>query len=172
MVKQKLFEFKRIDTDGELFQPAIDFTLEITGFNSALIEKDYFCSLILAYLYSAGGPNLIFKGGTALNKIYAGFYRLSEDLDFSIAMPLHSTRGERRKAINPFKELFEALPNVIPGIEISVLLTGRNESFQYIGELKYPSCLDIRRSTMQIEIIPRAGRAKTDSSREQDVCPS
>jgi predicted nucleotidyltransferase component of viral defense system len=39
----------------------------------------------------------IFKGGTCLNKIDVGFYRLSEDLDFSIPVNFAATRGERRK---------------------------------------------------------------------------
>ena len=38
---------------------------------------------------------LTFKGGTSLNKIHAGFYRLSEDLDFSISMPVDSARSDR-----------------------------------------------------------------------------
>jgi len=50
-----------------------------------VIEKDYALSYALAGM--AKQPelfhSLIFKGGTALKKIFFGDYRFSEDLDFS-----------------------------------------------------------------------------------------
>ncbi|MFA5381620.1 MAG: nucleotidyl transferase AbiEii/AbiGii toxin family protein, partial [Candidatus Micrarchaeia archaeon] len=49
--------------------------------NKEYIEKDYYLDLIL-YELSLLSKNLVFKGGTALYKIY-GFPRFSEDLDFS-----------------------------------------------------------------------------------------
>ncbi|MDD3178191.1 MAG: nucleotidyl transferase AbiEii/AbiGii toxin family protein [Candidatus ainarchaeum sp.] len=51
-------------------------------FNSLLLEKDYFLTKFLIELSNNKIDNLIFKGGTCLNKCYLGFYRLSEDLDF------------------------------------------------------------------------------------------
>ena len=51
-----------------------------------VIEKDYALSYVLAGI--ARQPklshSLIFKGGTALKKIFFGDYRFSEDLDFSV----------------------------------------------------------------------------------------
>ncbi|MDR3492134.1 MAG: nucleotidyl transferase AbiEii/AbiGii toxin family protein [Gammaproteobacteria bacterium] len=51
-----------------------------------VIEKDYALSYVLAGM--ANQPelshSLIFKGGTALKKIFFGDYRFSEDLDFSV----------------------------------------------------------------------------------------
>ena len=51
-----------------------------------VIEKDYALSYVLAGM--AKQPelfhSLIFKGGTALKKIFFGDYRFSEDLDFSV----------------------------------------------------------------------------------------
>jgi CheY-like chemotaxis protein len=38
---------------------------------------------------------VILKGGTCLAKVHAGFYRPSEDLDFSISMPTESARSAR-----------------------------------------------------------------------------
>ena len=46
-------------------------------------EKDYLQDLILFSLYSIVGKELVFKGGTALYKIYK-LNRFSEDLDFTI----------------------------------------------------------------------------------------
>lgn len=51
-----------------------------------VIEKDYALSYVLAGIASQPelADTLIFKGGTALKKIYFGDYRFSEDLDFSV----------------------------------------------------------------------------------------
>ena len=70
----------------ELFQLSIQQTAAETGFTAALIEKDYYCSLILKEIFLDRSHDLIFKGGTLLNKVNVGFYRLSEDLDFSISI--------------------------------------------------------------------------------------
>jgi predicted nucleotidyltransferase component of viral defense system len=52
---------------------------------SHVIEKDYALSYILAGIATQPelSHSLIFKGGTALKKIFFGDYRFSEDLDFS-----------------------------------------------------------------------------------------
>src|SRR3989344_4614364 len=50
--------------------------------NKEHIEKNYFQDLLLFYLFKKTNK-FVFKGGTALYKIY-GFPRFSEDLDFSI----------------------------------------------------------------------------------------
>ncbi|MEI7935088.1 MAG: nucleotidyl transferase AbiEii/AbiGii toxin family protein [Verrucomicrobiota bacterium] len=75
---------------AEMFRDALALTRQRTGFVARLIEKDYFCTLLLEYLAEAS-PELVFKGGTCLAKIHADFYRLSEDLDFVIPM---SVSGE------------------------------------------------------------------------------
>ena len=53
-----------------------------TGFSSKLLEKDYHLTKILQIISEKKIKDLVFKGGTCLNKCYLGFYRLSEDLDF------------------------------------------------------------------------------------------
>jgi len=57
-----------------------------TGLSEDIIEKDYFIELLLFYLSSnvTFKNNSIFRGGTALKKIYFPDYRFSEDLDFII----------------------------------------------------------------------------------------
>ena len=54
----------------------------VTGFPIMLLEKDYHLTKILHKISEKNIENLVFKGGTCLNKCYLGFYRLSEDLDF------------------------------------------------------------------------------------------
>jgi predicted nucleotidyltransferase component of viral defense system len=66
-----------IHEDPEFFRSAVTFTAATTGFQLRLIEKDYFCSMLLQYLAEANG-SLIFKGGTCLAKVLVDFYRLSE----------------------------------------------------------------------------------------------
>lgn len=55
------------------------------GFPLAVIEKDYALTWALKAIYANPklSKYLVFKGGTCLSKVYAGMYRLSEDLDFS-----------------------------------------------------------------------------------------
>jgi predicted nucleotidyltransferase component of viral defense system len=69
--------------DAAFFKAAVTFTSRETGFSPRLVEKDYFCSALLALLARLG-DTVFFKGGTCLAKVHAGFYRLSEDLDFVI----------------------------------------------------------------------------------------
>lgn len=72
-----------VHQDLPLFRQAVGYTAANTGFSARLIEKDYFCSILLVYLSGASDGRMIFKGGTALAKIHTEFYRLSEDLDYA-----------------------------------------------------------------------------------------
>ncbi len=53
------------------------------------IEQDYILSWVLEGISAIEvlQRNLVFKGGTALKKIYFGDYRFSQDLDFSVINP-------------------------------------------------------------------------------------
>jgi hypothetical protein len=91
-----------------LFQEAIRFTAAETGFAPRLIEKDYYCSVLLEDLAALGSP-LTFKGGTLLAKVHAGFYRLSEDLDFSISTGPEATKKTRSQSVALIKAAIERL---------------------------------------------------------------
>lgn len=54
-------------------------------------EKDYLQELILFSIYSDVGKELVFKGGTALYKIYK-LNRFSEDLDFTLTKKLDTEK--------------------------------------------------------------------------------
>ena len=99
--------------DTTLFRESLLYTEAETGFSAGLIEKDYFCTVILATLQELieessqnkdVGP-LYFKGGTCLSKVHARFYRMSEDLDFTIPVSLNSSRSHRSRLIIPFKKM-------------------------------------------------------------------
>lgn len=64
----------RVHGDVVFFREAVAFTAAQTAFSQRLVEKDYFCTVLLAYLASAKGSPLVFKGGTCLAKIHAEFY--------------------------------------------------------------------------------------------------
>ena len=51
------------------------------------VAKDYVIGHILAAISAQPelGSTLVFKGGTALKKLYFGDYRFSEDLDYTAA---------------------------------------------------------------------------------------
>ena len=122
------------------------------GFLLPLIEKDYYLTLILSRVNELS-ENLIFKGGTCLNKIYYAYYRLSEDIDFSMILPQYeATRGERRKCIQPVKDKIE---NFIEQFGMRLDKAGnpgRNESKQYVYYFVYKSALREREAKVKFEI--------------------
>lgn len=138
--------------DVEEFLAALTYTKGKTGFSPELIEKDYFCSLILQSLYAELPHDLVFKGGTCLNKVYLGFFRLSEDLDFSISTPDGSNRTERSRLIKPIKKLFDNITAKIPRCKVLQPLSGANNSTQYIGEIHYTSVFSTDPGKIKIDV--------------------
>jgi predicted nucleotidyltransferase component of viral defense system len=157
-----------VHEDRDFFREALLYTANMTGFNSQLVEKDYFCSVLLSFLYS-DESSLVFKGGTCLSKVYGGFYRLSEDIDFMISTPTDSSRSFRRKAIEPLKKMVGSISDVLSVFTILENLTGRNNSTQYIAQVQYRSSIREVPATIKIEIglreelltLPQKGRVKT-----------
>ena len=137
--------------DAEGFRAAIEYTSRTTGFRMDLIEKDYFCSIALACLYTHDTP-LIFKGGTCLNKVHVGFYRLSEDLDFSIPVNPGATRGDRRKAIEPVKAHLASFKTLVPALQMESELAGHNEGRQYTTVFTYMSIVTGKKGTIKFEV--------------------
>jgi predicted nucleotidyltransferase component of viral defense system len=124
----------------------------VTGFAAALIEKDYYCSVILKRIYENEflRDHLIFKGGTLLAKCYLPFFRMSEDLDFAVVNNLCQERKDRRK-------LADAIRSIIPDLladsgfrELSAF-RGFNESRQYNAIFAYDS-VTIPEDTIKFEV--------------------
>jgi predicted nucleotidyltransferase component of viral defense system len=158
----------RLHEDVALFREALSFTAARTAFPAGLVEKDYFCTVLLAYLGSVAGEH-VFKGGTCLAKVYGEFYRLSEDMDFAIPMPPESSRATRSRSIATLKEAISRLPKAAGCFEAVDPLQGANDSTQYLGAVHYTSRLDGQSQTLQIEVSLRelllrpatAGMART-----------
>ncbi|MBI4597019.1 MAG: nucleotidyl transferase AbiEii/AbiGii toxin family protein [Candidatus Omnitrophica bacterium] len=141
----------RVHEDPDLFREAVNFTAAETAFAPRLIEKDYFCTVLLEYL-EAADEALVFKGGTCLAKVHAGFYRLSEDLDFVIPMPTDASRAERSARMAGMKKALAALARHLPAFRIVQPLTGANSSTQYIAAIGYTSQLSRQEDTIAIEV--------------------
>jgi predicted nucleotidyltransferase component of viral defense system len=137
--------------DPDLFGQAVAYTAQATGFAARLIEKDYFSTVLLAYLARADA-GLIFKGGTALAKIHAGFYRLSEDLDFTIPMPVDASRHQRSHAASPLKDAMGKLEASLPEFTIAEPLRGSNNSAQYNALVRYDSLATGQAETLRLEV--------------------
>jgi predicted nucleotidyltransferase component of viral defense system len=140
-----------IHDDTALFREALRFTAAETGFIPRLIEKDYFCTLVLQHL-CASDATLIFKGGTCLAKVHVGFYRLSEDLDFSISMPTDSARSARSRAADAFKAAVISVPAKVRPFTTVEAVSGANGSKQYVATVAYDSMLGTNRETIKIEV--------------------
>ncbi len=139
--------------DKEEFTKVLGRTSAQTGFPHRLLEKDYYLTIILSQVNERLSRDLILKGGTCLNKIYLSYYRLSEDLDFSLRLPQDNpTRGMRRKAIKPIKE---SMQKFAESLEMNIddpEKAGHNQSTQYIFYFYYNSVVLNRKEKVKIEV--------------------
>ena len=118
---------------------ALTYTASTTGFRSLLIEKDYYCSLVLQDLVDHFHFGLVFKGGTCLSKVHLDFYRLSEDLDFVISIPATATPSKRSAAVAPIRHHLASLCQRLDCFTETEVLKGHNGSRQYNGLYSYRS---------------------------------
>jgi predicted nucleotidyltransferase component of viral defense system len=165
-MNNSISEAEKILADPDFFRAAVNFTAQRTGFAARLIEKDYFCSLLLEYLASAN-KDLVFKGGTCLAKVYAGFYRLSEDLDFVISMSTNARRTDRSKKAGALKNALALMAGQLPAFRMIQPLTGANNSTQYIAIVGYISLASGQSETIKIEVglrEPLLTTAQTESA--------
>ena len=153
------------DIDREIFRDALAHSERTTGFTATLIEKDYYCSLIMRCFFD-DDTSLIFRGGTCLGKVYTDFYRLSEDLDFIIPVPVDALQNQRRSEMKPVRRIFEKLPKVVPGVAISEVFRGHNKSRQYIGYIEYRSAIIETQESIKLEVGLREPLIKSSVSNE------
>jgi predicted nucleotidyltransferase component of viral defense system len=147
--------------DQRRFREALTLTEAESGFNARLIEKDYYCSLVLGDLNGPFAQGLVFKGGTCLSKVHAEFFRLSEDLDFAISISPDAKRSDRRRAIAPVKEHLNGIPSRLPCFELAEEVLGHDDLRQNNGRLAYRSAVTGERDFIKLEV----------SLREETVLP-
>lgn len=100
------------------------------------LEKDYILTLILRHLYAGEfwRETLVFKGGTALHKLYLG-RRLSLDLDFT------AQHAISLQALRPVLEIPEIQGRIKDVREYHDALTIDRLSF--VGPLQYPNSVKV-----------------------------
>ena len=140
--------------DRDRFGEALSFTEAELRFPARLVEKDYYCTVLLEYL-AGKVTGLVFKGGTCLAKVHTHFFRLSEDLDFVIPVAEDTSRTERRKLVSPVKDSFIGLARASPCFQIKAPLKGANNSTQYVGSVSYQSVGTGQGETIKIEVALR-----------------
>lgn len=142
--------------DNDRLKDVINFIADKQGFRPAIIEKDYHLTMILNAVNERLSRDIIFKGGTLLNKVYLNYHRLSEDLDFSYRNDVDlSTRSKRSQAIATIRKKmpsflsFLRLTSDNPGGE------GFNNSTQYLFNLQYSSIIMKHKESINLEISLR-----------------
>ena len=112
------------------------------------IEKDFLLTLILIKFWSLY-PELIFKWGTCLNKIYFPYFRLSEDLDFVLNIQVWRTA---RKSI--LKEYENNLTDTLSVLWLNIRIerTKFDEHKLAMFTFEYKSILDNSSQTIKIDI--------------------
>jgi predicted nucleotidyltransferase component of viral defense system len=110
-----------------------------TGFDVATLEKDYALTWLLSSIYwneSKLKDLLIFKGGTAIRKIYFPEWRLSEDMDFTIIKQV-----DPQSLKQDFEDILETV-NRTSGIIFSVSAFNAGEftifaNIQFLGPMGF-----------------------------------
>jgi predicted nucleotidyltransferase component of viral defense system len=123
--------------DKKSFEKIINDIHEKTNFAHAIIEKDYYVTMILEIL-ARKIPDMIFRGGTSLSKCYNVINRFSEDIDITVEQPELLTEGKYRK-------IKQAVMDSINEAELIVLnpeeIRSRRDFNQY--KIDYPSVFTI-----------------------------
>lgn len=102
-----------LHNNKELFSDILEACYTDTGISRAIIEKDYYVTLLLQKIVEKC-PEIIFKGGTSISKCHKVISRFSEDLDLGLNID-KATQGMRRdlkyQIIEAIKELNFELDN-------------------------------------------------------------
>lgn len=113
------------------------------------LEKDYILTLILRRLYAeqTWRKTLVFKGGTALHKLYLG-RRLSLDLDFTAQDPVNL------ETIRPMLEIPEIQGQIKDTHEYHDALT--IDRLGFVGPLQHPNSIKVDISFRErVQLAPR-----------------
>ena len=89
-----------------LFADVITETASCMSLPEAVIEKDYYVTMLLQGL-AKRLPFLVFKGGTSLSKCYKVIQRFSEDIDLAVDEVL--TQGGHKRLKNGIRDTVDAL---------------------------------------------------------------
>ena len=127
------------------FADAINLASERNGVLPAVVEKDYYVTVILRCL-SNRLDYVVFKGGTSLSKCHKVIKRFSEDIDITIDKNL--TQSQKRELKQTIKEVAEKIGLRIPNIN---LLRSRRSYNRYI--LEYDSVVTEQDEAIQTAVL-------------------
>ena len=126
------------------------------GFIASVIEKDFHLTRILNHVNEHLSKDIVFKGGTLLNKVYLNYHRLSEDLDFSYRGDADlSTRGKRSRAIDSIRKTMPVFLEKLKLTSENYKGKGFNNSTQYLFNIQYDSVLINKKGNIKFEISLR-----------------
>jgi predicted nucleotidyltransferase component of viral defense system len=142
--------------DKKILKDIIYYLSDEEGFVATVIEKDFHLTRILNRINEHLSTDIVFKGGTLLNKVYLNYHRLSEDLDFSYRGNADLlTRGKRSKAITPIREKMPAFLDILELTSDNPQGNGFNNSTQYLFNIQYQSVLLKKKENIKLEISLR-----------------
>jgi len=142
--------------DKDKLKDVINFIADKQRFRPAIIEKDYHLTRIINAVNEHLSRDIIFKGGTLLNKAYLNYHRLSEDLYFSYRNDVDvSTRGKRSKTITSIRKKIPSFLSFLELTSDNPEGKGFNNSTQYLFILQFQSIIMKRKEGIKFEISLR-----------------
>lgn len=100
-----------------LFKDAVRFTAEQMGILDVYVEKDYWVTKALHLIFSdTVGPEVVFKGGTALSKCYGLIERFSEDIDLVVLQRVGESGNQLKRKLKAISSVVEVL---MPEVEMA-----------------------------------------------------
>ncbi len=142
--------------DRERLRQIIPVLARNYNFREDVVEKDYYLTVILNSIESHLSKDIVFKGGTLLNKMHLNYHRLSEDLDFTYyGKEELDSRSKRSKAIKPVREGMAGFLKPLELKSENPEGKGFNNSTQYVFDISYPSFITAKDESIKIEISLR-----------------
>ena len=106
------------------------------GVPLAIVEKDFALSIVLCTIAESELKNSsVFKGGTAIKKVYFSKARFSEDLDFTV---IEGKIDDLEKAVRALFTDFKKDGINITGVEHEKSLAGLRMALKFTGPLNHP----------------------------------
>jgi predicted nucleotidyltransferase component of viral defense system len=133
--------------------------------NTLMVEKDLYLQGLLLELEKSTyfSTHFTFKGGTCLTKVYFGYYRFSEDLDFTWIdtqkLESHSANETRRKISKELNELMTLFEKVGETVGLDFKPQKSNKHYVQLGgsnrfatfKFWYPSAISPMETFIKIQ---------------------
>ena len=120
-----------LHNNKELFSDIIIAASDTLNISPAIIEKDYYVTLLLKKI-TEKCPDIIFKGGTSLSKCFKIINRFSEDIDIGLNCD-KATEGMRKRLKSFIKEAIDEL-----GFELTNADNIFTRTYYNKYQIKYP----------------------------------